>query len=82
MNVSVSLNAPENKSFIEYVDYLDSNHHIPPSAKSWVDVIRTKGNEATHEIPMVKEDDAKKIIKFCEMLLKTIYEYPALASET
>ena len=81
MNVSVSLKAPENKSFIEYVDYLDNNHYIGPSAKPWVDVIRKKGNEATHEIPMVKEDDAKKIIRFCEMLLKTIYEYPALALE-
>ena len=81
MNVSVSLGAPKNKNFAEYVEFLDSNHYINPSAKSWVDIIRKKGNEATHEIPTISESDAQRIIKFSEMLLKTIFEYPALATE-
>jgi len=81
MNISVSFGADKNKAFSYYVDFLDSNHYINPLAKPWVDIIRKKGNEATHEIPSISEDDAQKIIKFSEMLLKTIYEYPSLGKE-
>lgn len=52
--------------------------YIPPDAKPWVDHIRSKGNEATHEIPQVTESDARNLILVTEMLMKHVYEVPAL----
>lgn len=76
MNVAVSLGAPTNQSFLEYVNYLATNNYIPPNARGWVDHIRRKGNEATHEIHLMSPDDAKELIGFTEMLLKIVYEFP------
>jgi hypothetical protein len=49
---------------------------VPPNGKHWVDHIRKKGNEATHEIALMGADDAADLIVFSEMLLKFIYEFP------
>ena len=50
MNLAVSQGADQNLKFIEYVDYLACNGFVPPNGRGWVDHIRKKGNEATHEI--------------------------------
>lgn len=77
MHVAVDCGAPGNKRFVEYVNYLDESHYIPPNAREWVDAIRKMGNEATHEIVIVSELDAKNLLDFSEMLLKIVYEFPA-----
>ena len=76
MNVSVSVGAGAGLKFIEYVEYLAANGYVPPNGKGWVDHIRKKGNEATHEIQIMGEQDAKDLISFSEMLLKFIFEFP------
>lgn len=76
MNLAVDQGAAENQHFIEYVNYLDSQGFVPRTARQWVDHIRKKGNEATHEIQMVTKEDATDLITFTEMLLKIIYEFP------
>jgi len=35
-------------------------------------------NEANHEIQIMTRDDARDLIKFAEMLLRFIYEFPKL----
>jgi len=77
MNIAVSQGAPAGKSFVQYVEYLAENGYVPPKGKGWVDHIRTKGNEATHEIVAMSKDDAEELISFSEMLLKFIYEFPS-----
>lgn len=77
MNIAVSHGAPVGQKFVDYVDYLASKGFLPPGGRTWVDVIRTKGNEATHEIKIMSEKDARELISFCEMLLRFIYEFPA-----
>jgi len=77
MNIAVQKGADEGKKFIEYVEYLADRGYVPPNGKGWVDHIRKKGNEATHEIALMSEDDAKDLITFIEMLLKFIYEFPS-----
>jgi len=79
MNVAVHLGAPKNQPFTAYVDYLEANHYVPPGAKTWVDAIRKKGNDATHEIPATTKEDARELIDFVEMLLKLVFEFPARA---
>lgn len=77
MNIAVAEGAEEGKKFIEYVEFLAQKGYVPPGGKHWVDHIRKQGNEATHEIKMKTEAEAKDLISFVEMLLKFIYEFPA-----
>lgn len=77
MNVAVSQGAKAGDTFISYVEYLAANGYVPPNGKGWVDHIRKKGNEATHEIVLMSLDDAQELISFVEMLLKFIYEFPS-----
>jgi hypothetical protein len=76
MHVAVSKGAKEGGSFISYVEYLANEHYVPPDAREWVDQIRKIGNEANHEIHVMKTNDAQELISFCEMLLKVIFEFP------
>jgi Domain of unknown function (DUF4145) len=76
MNASVSKGAESGKSFAHYVTFLEENHYIPPNSREWVDHIRKKGNEATHEIPSIEKEDAIELIEFTTMLLRFIYELP------
>lgn len=76
MNVAVQEGAPEGLKFIEYVNHLETKGFIPPNGRKWVDHIRQKGNEATHEIVEMKDSDAKDLLTFMEMLLRFIYEFP------
>lgn len=78
MNIAVHQGAKEGLKFIQYVDYLADKGFVPPNGKHWVDHIRKKGNEATHEIAIMNEQDAKDLISFVEMLLRFIYEFPSM----
>ncbi len=77
MNIAVSLGAKAGEPFVFYVQFLASNGYVPPNGKGWVDHIRKKGNEATHEIVLMQQPDSEDLIGFTEMLLKFIYEFPA-----
>jgi hypothetical protein len=76
MNVAVSLGAKAGEPFVSYVQFLADQGYIPPNGKHWVDHIRTKSNEANHEITLMSKDEAEKLITFVEMMLKFIYELP------
>lgn len=78
MNIAVSQGAKAGRSFMEYVEYLSDAGYIPPNGKHWVDHIRKKGNEATHEINVMGFKDAEDLLVFSEMLLRFIYEFPNL----
>jgi hypothetical protein len=78
MNLAVEKGAEEGKSFLIYVNYLSDANYIPPNGKHWVNHIRKKGNNATHEIAVMTKDDAHDILIFTEMLLKFVYEFPAM----
>lgn len=75
MHIAVEKGASSELSFVEYVDYLAGKGYIPPDGKEWVDYIRTKSNEANHEIQVMSQDDAKDLLNFVEMLLRLVYEF-------
>lgn len=81
MNIAVQEKAQAGLPFIQYVEYLANNGYVPPNGKHWGDHIRKKGNEATHEIALMSEADAKELMGFVEMLLRFIYEFPQLIPE-
>jgi hypothetical protein len=82
MHIAVDAGAPENQTFLEYVNGLATKGFIPPQGKDWVDYIRTRGNEANHEIILMGKDDSKALVAFVEMLLRFIYELPKLVPAT
>ena len=81
MVAAVDRGSQEGKKFIEYVDYLSGSGLVPPNSKKWIDQIRQKGNEGAHKTPMLTEEDAYRIIKFSESLLRFLYELPAEIDE-
>ena len=82
MHIAVQQKAKEGEPFMYYVEYLANNGYVPPNGKVWVDHIRKKGNEANHEIVLMKKEEAIDLISFTEMLLKFIYEFPAKVPKT
>ena len=67
------------ETFKAYVEWLSANHYLPRGGEKWVNAIRDKGNDATHEIPQMKREDAETLIDFIEMFLKFVYEFPQKA---
>lgn len=81
MNISVELGATPGQNFVAYVDYLATKGYIPPNGRHWVDHIRQKANEAAHEIHLMTSKDAEELVRFTEMLLKLVFEFPSLVPE-
>lgn len=77
MNIAVNHGAKEGATFVSYVEHLANAGFVPPNGRAWVDHIRSKGNEATHEIKLMSSTEATELISFAEMLLKFIYEFPS-----
>ncbi len=77
MHISVEKGAPQGASFHQYVGYLADNAFIGKDGRAWVDYIRTKSNEANHEIKLMSRQDADDLLSFTEMLLRQLYEFPA-----
>ena len=82
MHIAVDKGADKNQDFKYYVEYLLEKGHIAKNAVEWVDYIRKKGNEANHEISIMKKKDAIVLLEFTEILLKTIYELPSTIDKT
>jgi hypothetical protein len=68
MHIAVEKSAKEGLSFLEYVNFLSDKGYVPPDGRHWVDHIRKKGNEATHEIVLMNATDARELLTFVEML--------------
>jgi len=78
MNIAVNKGAEVGLSFVEYINFLAEKGFIPPDGKPWVDHIRKKGNDASHKIELMDKNDAEMLIRFVEMLLRFIYEFPSM----
>jgi len=77
MHIAVNKGASEGMSFIKYIDFLGENGFIPPDGREWIDHIRSKANEANHEIKIMDKVEAENLLVFTEMLLRLIYEFPS-----
>jgi len=77
MHIAVAEGARPGLSFREYVDYLAANGYLPPRGKDWVDHVRDKGNEANHDIVQMKKEGAQTLIRFLQLLLTFLYEFPS-----
>ena len=78
MHVAVDKGAGNALSFLAYVEWLVKENWIPRGGQQWVEFIRKRGNEANHELPQMTPRDAEGILQFTELLLRNVYELPAL----
>ncbi|MDG5113472.1 DUF4145 domain-containing protein [Companilactobacillus pabuli] len=78
-HIAVDWGAKSGQSFQQNVKYLKDNHYIAANSEKWVDLIRQYGNKSNHKLVINTQTDAQNIIKFCEMILKTNYEYQFIA---
>ena len=81
LHVAVEREADASKTFVQCIEWLHSKGYIPPGGKGWVDYIRTKGNEANHEIVLMERKDAELVLTLTEHLLRNVYELPSLMPE-
>jgi hypothetical protein len=77
MSVAVANGAAPGQHFVVYVNFIEAQHLVPPGSKPWLDHIRDKGNEATHQIPSVTRPEAEELLTIVGMLLKFVFEMPA-----
>ena len=66
----------DGKTFVAYVDHITTTVLNFPRAKAAIDSIRTIGNEATHTVAIVSQDDAKRAMQIVTYMLDTIYALP------
>lgn len=69
------LGASAKDTFTANIELLDKSHWIPPKGKHWVDHIKKMGNNATHNLKVFTEGEAKEILDFTAMLLKFGYDF-------
>ena len=79
MHIAVDKGDSAGKTFVDYINFLESHGYIGSQNKAWVDKIRTIGNKYVHQLDEATEDDAKKVILFIKQLLGNLYEMPQLA---
>lgn len=79
MYIAVDKGDTPGKSFIDYINYMESNGYIGTQNKAWVDKIRTIGNKYVHYMDEATKEDAEKVILFIKQLLGNLYEMPQLA---
>jgi hypothetical protein len=80
MHIAVDQGANKGETFVAYVDFLEKAGNVPPKGKAWVDEIRTKGNDANHEIQLIDRGEAERLLGFIEMLLRFNYELPGMVA--
>jgi len=82
MHVAVEKGAPEGESFQAYVKYLADQHFLPPGGERWVDYIRERANDASHQIILMSKDDAMALLSLVERLFVFVYEMNSLVPGT
>ena len=81
MHVAVEKGAGEGESFVHYLSFLESNGHVAPQMRRWLDLIRKHGNQATHEIAAPDAPRAEGTVLFTVELLRLVYEMEFLAKK-
>jgi hypothetical protein len=69
------------KPFWKYVEHLNGKLFAPDAGQVWIDRIRDQGNKATHELGIQSGADVAELLRYVEMLLRLLYEFPQHDSE-
>lgn len=81
MYIAIEKGASKDQTFVQYVDYLEAKHYIPPDSKEWVDHVRKQGNRAAHELSEIAQGEAEELIGLVELILRYTFEFPGQARQ-
>ena len=81
MHIAVDLGANEGESFASYINHIEKEGYITTPMRPWADLIRKRGNAATHELEAVSEKGANETMEFTMTMLQVVYELPARAKK-
>lgn len=81
MHVAVDKGAQAGDNFEKYINYLETLGYITPPMKKWVDLIRTNGNQATHELSNPDKKYAEGTLMFTAELPRLIYEMEYISNQ-
>jgi len=81
MHVAVDKKATPGDSFENYINYLEREGYITSPMKPWVSLIRSNGNESTHELKSPNASRAKSTLTFTSELLRLIYDMEYLSNQ-
>lgn len=77
MHISVDvLGSPAGKNFYFYIDELVNAGYIAPNLRVKVDLIRTRGNLAVHDLRSSTASESEATMEITAFLLRTVYELP------
>jgi hypothetical protein len=79
MHVGVDKGCAEGKSFVDYIDFIESKNYITPVMKPWVNLIRKHGNSSTHKLVPADPARSESTLMFTAELLKIVYEMDYIA---
>jgi Domain of unknown function (DUF4145) len=74
--VDMGMDVQQAKNFAVCVKWMFDEGHLPKTWETWVDHIRTKGNEAVHELPETTQEESMVLVDFVRMILQTHFEAP------
>lgn len=74
MHIAVDKGADEGKSFVEYLNYIETTGYATPPMRPWLDLIRQHGNVSTHRLAAATEERAMNTLTFTAQLLRLVYE--------
>lgn len=75
--IAVDRGAAVGLTFLAYVNWLEDEGYTTKPMKGWVDHVREQANVSAHELALMTQQEATRSLKFVEMLLRVVYEYPA-----
>lgn len=74
MHLAVEHGAKEGQKFEVYINWFESEGHIPVKTKDLVDRIRKAGNQATHKLEEITKEQAQDSYELSKFLLNCFYE--------
>ena len=81
MNIAVAKGAKEGQQFAPYVDWLLTEGWAPKGSEGIVKYVKDRGNEANHQIVAKDKDEAERVLKFTEQLLRNMFDLASLVPQ-
>lgn len=73
MHIAVEQGAEQNRSFLDYVEYLKTNGVVGKPQHTILDRIRKEGNVENHAIVRASEEAANDLLTLVTLLIKSVY---------
>tara|TARA_B100000315_G_scaffold227984_1_gene236318 strand:+ start:1137 stop:1814 length:678 start_codon:yes stop_codon:yes gene_type:complete len=82
VDVGLKIIAPKVKgTFFQRIDKLAEDGKITTDLAKWAHKVRLEGNDASHEVDPFKPEEAEKLYRFTDLLLRYLFTLPGMLEE-